>query len=561
MANIEGIDMFSYLESKHVTIDGVKHYLDNGCNPNDVTNMFKNNALHYYFYNEHDIDIDVVKLLLEYGTNIHHKNWRKCSPLKEYSRRKQINSSIVILLLEATNYENINEFDIHTYVTSQYIDTNLLKILIEKNINLCLDKNNRTLFENYVKTNNPNLDILNILIKNDFNYRHYHYQVSDNEYEYDNDEYDDDNWYDNDYQKNNTYNFDFKTALHLYIITHCYTKISKSVIQCLIDNKIPTTTEDVNGCTPLQYYIKSKSIDLEIINMLMFSCDACYSYRDMFGNVRGVLVDYCNDVYRYDKNINIDVVKLLLKSGTPYNIMKIVSYYWYINKNVVEIILKSSEHLQEILHLYLKFDINVCTQLIDYMIEMGALIELATQEYFKNKNISLHVLDFLLEKNNNVVNQPDDENELSVGQMFKHLDEDNLYEAVKHCLVYIKDINTKNSKGETLLFYAIRYNKVKIAKFIIEHGAKTDIVLKNGTYLSYCININNSVEIFKLLIAKKPNIDYMIQTFNKIIYYDNVYEIMECIKYIASLDIKSLKQLPNNIQQKFRKYIDVYTNC
>ncbi|AKJ93647.1 surface glycoprotein [Raccoonpox virus] len=80
--------MFDYLENEDVTIKELKRLLQD-TNPNNTQNRFGNNALHSYFFNEKCDDVEVVKLLLDSGTNPLHKNWKQFTPLEEYTNRKR----------------------------------------------------------------------------------------------------------------------------------------------------------------------------------------------------------------------------------------------------------------------------------------------------------------------------------------------------------------------------------------------------------------------------------------------------------------------------------------
>lgn len=195
--------------------------------PSDTRNQFKNNALHAYLFNEHCNNVEVVKLLLDSGTNPLHKNWRQFTPIEEYtnSRHVKVNKDIAMALLEATGYSNINDFNIFSYMKSKNVDVDLIKVLVEHGFDLSVKcENHRSVIENYVMTDDPVPEIIDLFIENGCSVLY-----EDDEYGY---VYDD-------YQPRNC-----GTVLHLYIIAHLYSEsdtrayVRPEVVKCLINHGI-----------------------------------------------------------------------------------------------------------------------------------------------------------------------------------------------------------------------------------------------------------------------------------------------------------------------------------
>lgn len=57
-------------------------------------------------------------------------------------------------------------------------------------------------------------------------------------------------------------------------------------------------------------------------------------------------------------------------------------------------------------------------------------------------------------------------------------------DGIMSSLSTISDVNIKNTKGQTLLYYAICYNQVDIAKYLIFCGARLDKIDTNGESLT-----------------------------------------------------------------------------
>ncbi|WAH70969.1 ankyrin repeat protein [Eptesipox virus] len=567
-------EMLLYLKNDlAITIKKLTKYFNNGVNPNIIDNKY-NNALHCYFYNK-CVNKDIVKLLLSYDINLLHKNNVEETPLAVYSSRKNIDEDIVKMLLEAVNYKNVNDFNIHNYIITKNVNLDFIKLLMSKKLKLSIDENDRTVFEKYVETDYPNAEILDFLIKHDTNNRVY-YNICDSDYS-DSDSDSDSNYSDNinysdsddsDYIKEPSIDkklFDSKTALHLYINSHCYTKcnILKDVVQCLIDNNIYPWEYDITETTAVQYYIRSQYIDPSILTMLIGNADACIVYDDITGKKRGVLMDYLNSNYRFSDQIDVEIVKLLLKTGNAYNIMCNIGHYWLVDESIANMLidLLNVNTLRQVLKKYLKYYTNISIQLIERIHKLKVDSKNIISVYFNNKHINLEVLEYLLKQNPNMVNYLD-RGELLFGKMISsYIKNEELFNCVNLCMKHYTDVNLQNCKGENIMMYAIKQNNTALVKYFIKMGVNPHVILKsNKTYISYCINHIYTPEISKLLLDTLPNLKYMKKTIKNIKYFEDVDNIHECISYMAKLDISSLNYIPNKIQRKFKEHINNIKN-
>ncbi|AST09588.1 ankyrin-repeat protein [NY_014 poxvirus] len=431
--------------------DNVKHMLE------VTNNIDDNNALHYYFINESNISVDIVKLLIDYGVDITHRNLHNRTPLGEYSLNHNIDYDIVLSLLYVGESSNINDIDIYAYITSPNIDIKLLKFLINNGIDLTIKKNNLTLLERYVMLNCPKINVIELLLDNTQTHK--------------------DGW---------------STTLHKYIISHSYYNISIDIIKYLISRGISPALYDDNNHVPIQYYIRYYPvIEKEIVELLVEGVNTSYTRHNKddysYGDHSGVLNDYLFYQWGYG-DINLDIIKMITKNGTPKNIMEcIVSYekreYNYENIDKILSVL-SKDVIQTMLMYYLKNNI-VNVQIIKLMLKNGASLNKVNgyyplHKYFNNDNVDIYVLEYLLSNGDESINQLDEYNELPIVNIMKdksiypshNYDEDYLVKLITVCIKYIKDINMRDEDGETLLTYAIRYNKQQLAKLLIDNGAK-----------------------------------------------------------------------------------------
>lgn len=168
------------------------------------------------------------------------------------------------------------------------------------------------------------------------------------------------------------------------------------VVKCLINHGIKPSSIDKNYCTALQYYIKSSHIDIDIVKLLMKGIDnTAYSYiDDLTCCTRVIMADYLNSDYRYNKDVDLDLVKLFLENGKPHGIMCSIVPLWRNDKETIFLILKTmnSDVLQHILIEYMTFgDIP--------LVEYGTVVNKeAIHEYFRNINIDSYTMKYLLKK-------------------------------------------------------------------------------------------------------------------------------------------------------------------
>ncbi|QEQ49358.1 Ankyrin [Orthopoxvirus akhmetapox] len=575
--------MFDYLENENVTLDELKRMLKD-MHPNDTGNQLSNNALHTYLFNKHCGDVEVVKLLLDSGTNPLHKNWRRLTPLGEYtsSTHVTVDTSIVIALLEATRYSNINDFNIFNYMTSKNVDIDLIKVLVEHGFDLTVkSENRRSVVENYVMTDDPVPEIIDLFIENGCNVL-YDEEDEDDEYGYAYEEY---HSYDDDYRPR-----EYGTILHLYIISHLYSEsasrscVRREVVECLLAHGINPSSRDNKYCTALQYYIKASHIDIDIVKSLMKGIDdTAYVYiDDATCCTRGIMADYLNSGYRYNTEVDFELVKLFLENGNPHGIMCSIVPLWRDDNETVSLILKTvnPDTLQQILIKYITFS-DVDISLVKYMLECGAVIDKeAMHGYFRNGNIDSYTMKYLLEKEGgDSVNHLDDDGEIPIGHLCKSnygfynfstnactkgLHGTSTYtcpilSAINICLPYIKDINMIDNIGETLLHKAVRHNRLSIVSLLLTSGANVNIQSNNGfTCIAIAINESRNIEILKMLLCHKPTLDCIIYSLDRITnIIDDAYAIKQCIKYAMIIDVCAPSKIPEPIRQQYNDYIDL----
>ncbi|QED21111.1 ankyrin repeat-containing protein [Borealpox virus] len=572
--------MFDYLENDKVTLDELKRMLKYK-HPNDTENQFSNNALHAYLFNENCGDVEVVKLLLDHGTNPLHKNWRQRTPLGEYTSCKHVtvDTAIVISLLEATKYRNINDFNIFTYMKSKNVDIGLIKVLVEHGFDLTVKcENQRSVIENYVVTDDPVPEIIDLFIENGCNVLYDDADDSD-EYGYAYEEY---HSYDDAYRPR-----DYGTILHLYITSHLYSEsvsrscVRREVVECLLAHGINPSSRDKKYCTALQYYIKASHIDIDIVKSLMKGIDdTAYVYIDDIACcTRGIMADYLNSDYRYNTEVDFELVKLFLENGNPHGIMCSIVPLWRNDKETISLILKTvnSDVLQQILIKYITFS-DVDISLVEYMLECGSVIDKETiHGYFRNINIDSYTMQYLLKKEGgDSINHLDD-GEIPIGHLcksnYKCYNFTNAYKegirdtsytcpilsTINICLPYLKDINMIDKRGETLLHKAVRHNKRSIVSLLLTSGADVNIRSNNGyTCIAIAVNESRNIEILKMLLCNKPTLDCIIDSLNGITnIVDNAYIIKQCIKYAMIIDCRASSKLSESIRQQYNDYIDL----
>ncbi|QCY53917.1 ankyrin-like protein II [Buffalopox virus] len=141
--------------------------------------------------------------------------------------------------------------------------------------------------------------------------------------------------------------------------------------------------------------------------------NTAYSYiDDLTCCTRGIMADYLNSDYRYNKDL--DLVKLFLENGKPHEIMCSIVPLWRNDKETIFLILKTmnSDVLQHILIEYMTFgDIP--------LVEYGTVVNKeAIHGYFRNINIDSYTMKYLLKRKGDAINYLDD-GEIPIGHLCK----------------------------------------------------------------------------------------------------------------------------------------------
>ncbi len=160
---------------------------------------------------------------------------------------------------------------------------------------------------------------------------------------------------------------------------------------------------------------------------------------------------------------------------------------------------------------------------------------------------------------------------LAPGDIFEMIEQDNLNQVKEIVNIPGFNINMLNANGETPLYSAVAWNRLPIARYLIEHGADVNIISAQGqnVLMSYLIlfrrNIDN--DFAKLLIDKTTNLDYIAN--NKtalLIAINNGY--IEIVKYLLEKGV-NVNQNINNVYPllelienivNYAEYIDIAIN-
>lgn len=82
------------------------------------------------------------------------------------------------------------------------------------------------------------------------------------------------------------------------------------------------------------------------------------------------------------------------------------------------------------------------------------------------------------------------------------------------------DVNIKSKNNETPLFIAVTFENIEMVEILLRHGAKEDVINKEGNHLLYIAEIKNNPELSNAL-----NLETKKKTIN--IYYNPVMEIFK----------------------------------
>ncbi|AFB76895.1 ankyrin repeat and PRANC domain-containing protein [Cotia virus SPAn232] len=175
--------MYKYLKTNNINI--IREELSK-CTYHD------NNLLLYYICHLNTfidtLDKDIIKLLLDYGSNINNLDRYNETILQLYfyknSNGKQ-SSEIIKLFIDAGVdlhvKDKLNGSILHTYFSTKYIELENIKILVENGVNVSdLDSNNKTVIHYYINRLDVNIEILKYLLDNvsditPFKYISYYY--------------------------------------------------------------------------------------------------------------------------------------------------------------------------------------------------------------------------------------------------------------------------------------------------------------------------------------------------------------------------------------------------
>ncbi|AST09212.1 hypothetical protein Murmansk-017 [Murmansk poxvirus] len=554
--------ILSYLEHQYdVKLHTVKKILDNCIDPN-IVDRFNNNAIHCYCYNKkEDIDINVINLLIRYGVDILHRNNNNLTPLGEYVKHhhNNIKNNIVNILL---HHSNTYDIDIGEYIKSDDIDIGILKKLIENNyVNTPCYMND--IVDNYTKCKNIRYDVLKLLLDNSNYYIDEDicdsYLVS---YEH--------------YSRN---------AFHNYIMTNIDLPLSKDIIN-LMKKYIHTSSMDNYGYLPIQYYWKNSVVDIKIVKLLIDNINCSITYKDKIQPLmRGVLADYINAKFR-GKNYHVDmkIIDLLLRTDKVIDmaldnklenfisydfkdfICSITSYdSRHYNYDLINKIISRFDKIfvQEMLYSYLYYSDSVCIDIIKIILDNGAIINTnAVYMYFENSYnvINPDVVKFMMENNGHLAVNTNNKQLLiyllltSRFNTLKHY-ENILLDVISVMLKYIKDINMKDSRGLTALYYSVANKYKKVTKLLLENGANVNAVMDKGnTIISKAITRIGDVKLTNMLLSYRPTLECMLATVSSNCFDPKNKSLLAFVKYGILLDIN----FPCNHLNVYKKEIDSY---
>ncbi|NNM58500.1 MAG: ankyrin repeat domain-containing protein [Legionellales bacterium] len=136
-----------------------------------------------------------------------------------------------------------------------------------------------------------------------------------------------------------------------------------------------------------------------------------------------------------------------------------------------------------------------------------------------------------------------------------------IYEAIKNndlqgVIDFIDDINLQNENGQSPLHFAIGYNKLDIAKYLIDKGANVNLQnILGDTPLCLAI-VDEKPDIAKYLIEKGANINLQNNNGLTPLHLAIQFELLEIVECLigkgANSNIKNVKgETPLDFAQKF----------
>ncbi|AEN03761.1 truncated ankyrin-like protein [Yokapox virus] len=422
---------------------------------------------------------------------------------------------------------------IFSYIKSENINIQYLENMIDENfINVVKDDLN--ILETYATTRNPDPNVFKMLLDKKIPICS---NVSYGKFMY----YDD--YMVNDYIIIDDFDDLYgKTVLYYYITTrHLYdSEISLDVIKVLKNNSYMIENYSYDGKTVVQYYVKEDIVKRDIFNEL-------FNITGKYNNSVNILYDYLTT---HIHNIDTYILEKILEKSNNYNIL----FFLYnldlkYNRDVLLIILSYFDK-QYVLTNYIRNTYDVRIDIIECIIESGGVLH-------RFKSINDYLYNVYNKKSDKFINyvfkngisNDEDDNKISMCKLLcineNVMDEERLVNLFSSCINHV-DVNEKDSYGNTLLYYAIKFSRVKIVKILLDNNADVNLQLKDKrTCLDIAISrtwlgekdyrYKNTIDILEMILKELPNVN---KTKNTLIY--NIYTsdrvIKLCIKYYMLVD-------------------------
>ncbi|AOP31497.1 ankyrin [Skunkpox virus] len=511
------------------------------------------------------------------------------TPLRVYVTKENVNikSDVVISLLEAVDYININDFDIFEYIHCENIDIDLLKLLINKGLKINGRKNNINIVEKYATTKNPNVDVFNIFFEQGIpicSDIRYGFKIVFDTVKLYPSCYDIDEDYDYVTDDNDKMG---KTALYYYIISRPRNGISLNVLNCLLSYDKCNFT--YRRHTTLYYYIGRKDIKREIFDVLYSNGNYLMDER-MNILARYLLKHYRNKNYEFDNYI----IDKLLCNCINYNIVKLCNHLRD-NTTLLSIILKKyKDSIQDLLNEYILLS-TVYLNVIKFMVGEGAVLYRFNHinKYFLSiGNKDPKVVEYILKNGVETIGPDDNENndKIDIMPLFSIFMPNELViiKILELCMPYIDDINKLDRYGCSILYRCVNGNNTNIVKWLVDNGADINVVTKYGhTCITICIVMSQRcidevskkyIDILEIILRKLPTIECIKKTME---YFNNsglhIYHTTSikelCIKYFVLVDyeyvcitypsfINYIAKCKNELDDMFKTKIyniDMYT--
>ncbi|AOP31708.1 ankyrin [Volepox virus] len=515
--------------------------------------MVNDNSYSEILYNSckaFEIDACSVQSLIKNGASPLYQYDGK-TPLNVYVTKENgnIKSDVVVSLLSAVDYKNINDFNIFEYIHCEKVDIDLLKILIDKGLEINCHKNNINIVEKYATTKNPNVDIFNLFFEQGISI------CSDIQYGY-KIVFDNAKLYPSCYDIDEDYDYVTddddkmgKTALYYYIITRPRNGISLDVLNCLLS--YDTRHFTYRRHTTLYYYVGRNDIKREIFDVLYGNGNYLIDERINI-LVRYLLKQYRNKNYEFDNYI----IDQLLYNCINYNIVKLCNYLRD-NRTILSIILKKYKYsIQDLLNEYM-LSSTIYLNVIKCMVGEGAVLYRFNHinKYFLDiGNIDPKVVEYILK--NGVETGPDDNEsnaKIDIMPLFSIFipNELAIIKILELCMPYIDDINKLDRHGCSILYHCVNGNNTNIVKWLVDNGADINVVTKYGhTCITICIVMSQRciyevskkyIDILEIILRKLPTIECIKKTME---YFNNsglhIYHTTSikelCIKYFLLVD-------------------------